>query len=83
MNQTAINYATALYELSIPGEAVDETDALFAQAPQLRQVLSSPVTSLKEKHAAIVRIFPPAMQNFLKELCDNQDADRIGEILEA
>ncbi len=23
MNQTAINYATALYELSIPGEAVD------------------------------------------------------------
>ena len=48
MNQTAINYATALYELSIPGEAVDETDALFAQAPQLRQVLSSPVTSLKE-----------------------------------
>ena len=62
---------------------MDETDALFAQAPQLRQVLSSPVTSLKEKHAAIVRIFPPAMQNFLKELCDNQDADRIGEILEA
>lgn len=83
MNQTAINYATALYELSIPSEAVDETDALFAQAPQLRQVLSSPVTSLKEKHAAIVRIFPPATQNFLKELCDNQDADRIGEILEA
>ena len=72
MNQTAINYATALYELSIPGEAVDETAGLFAQAPQLQQVLSSPVTSLKEKHAAIVRIFPPAMQNFLKELCDNQ-----------
>ena len=23
------------------------------------------------------------MQNFLKELCDNQDVDRIGEILEA
>ena len=83
MNQTAINYATALYELSIPGEAVDETAGLFAQAPQLQQVLSSPVTSLKEKHAAIVRIFPPVMQNFLKELCDNQDVDRIGEILEA
>lgn len=33
MNQTAINYATALYELSIPGEAVDETAGLFAQAP--------------------------------------------------
>ena len=30
MNQTAINYATALYELSIPGEAVDETDALLS-----------------------------------------------------
>ena len=82
MNQTAINYATALYELSIPGEAVDETDALFAQAPQLRQVLSSPVTSLKEKHAAIVRIFPPAMQNFLKELCDNQDTGCLDQIFE-
>ena len=46
-------------------------------------MLLSLIHILKEKHAAIVRIFPPAMQNFLKELCDNQDADRIGEILEA
>lgn len=83
MNQTAINYATALYELSVPAEAVEETARLFSQTPQLKQVLTSPVTSLKEKHAAIARIFPPEIRNFLKELCDNRDADRINEILEA
>ncbi len=83
MNQTAINYATALYELSISNEAVEETARLFFQTPQLKQVLTSPVTSLKEKRTAIARIFPPAMQNFLKELCDNRDADQIDQILEA
>lgn len=83
MNQTAINYAAALYGLSIPEEAIRESAELLAQVPQLAQVLKSPVTSLAEKHAVISRTFPKAMQNFLKELCDNQDTGCLDQVFEA
>lgn len=82
MNQTAINYAAALYELSIPEDAIRESAELLAQVPQLAQVLKSPVTSLAEKRAVISRTFPQAMQNFLKELCDNQDTGCLDQIFE-
>ena len=82
MNQTAINYATALYELSIPEDAIRESAELLAQVPQLAQVLKSPVTSLAEKRAVISRTFPQAMQSFLKELCDNQDTGCLDQIFE-
>lgn len=82
MNQTAINYAAALYELSIPEDAIRESAELLAQVPQLAQVLKSPVTSLAEKRAVINRTFPQAMQSFLKELCDNQDTGCLDQIFE-
>lgn len=82
MNQTAINYAAALYELSIPEDAIRESAELLAQVPQLAQVLKSPVTSLAEKRAVISRTFPQAMQSFLKELCDNQDTGCLDQIFE-
>ncbi len=82
MNQTAINYTAALYELSIPEDAIRESAELLAQFPQLAQVLKSPVTSLAEKRAVISRTFPQAMQNFLKELCDNQDTGCLDQLFE-
>ena len=82
MNQTAINYTAALYELSIPEDAIRESAELLAQFPQLAQVLKSPVTSLAEKRAVISRTFPQAMQNFLKELCDNQDTGCLDQLFQ-
>lgn len=83
MTQISVNYAKVLYELSIPREVIQETAQLFESVKQLKAVLSSPVTSLKEKHHVIDLIFPIEIRSFLKEICDNQDVERIDEIFSA
>ena len=49
MTETSINYAKALYELSVPEEAVLETEKIFRGTPQLKGALENPLVSLKEK----------------------------------
>ena len=49
MTETSINYAKALYELSVPEEAVLETEKIFRSTPQLKGALENPLVSLKEK----------------------------------
>ena len=49
MTETSINYAKALYELSVPEEAVLETEKIFRSTPQLKGTLENPLVSLKEK----------------------------------
>ena len=66
MTETSINYAKALYELSVPEEAVLETEKIFEGTPQLKGVLENPLVSLKEKEHVIDRVFPQEMKNFLK-----------------
>ncbi len=83
MSQVSINYAVVLYRLSIPQAAVDETSRLLGGTVELKQVLSSPVTSLAEKLRIIDRIFPAPMRAFLKEVCRNGCMDSIEEILKA
>ena len=55
MTETSINYAKALYELSVPEEAVLETEKIFEGTPQLKGVLENPLVSLKEKEHVIDR----------------------------
>lgn len=83
MNQVSINYAVVLYQLSVPEDTIQATADLFDQSGQLKQILSSPVTPLREKHRVIDRIFPAPVRAFLKELCDNRDMGFIGEIFQA
>lgn len=83
MTQISVNYAKVLYELSIPRDIIKETAELFQTVGQLKAVLSSPVTSLKEKHHVIDLIFPSEIHNFLKEICDNQDVEQVDEIFQA
>ena len=66
MTETSINYAKALYELSVPEEAVLETEKIFRSTPQLKGALENPLVSLKEKEHVIDRVFPQEMKNFLK-----------------
>ena len=66
MTETSINYAKALYELSVPEEAVLETEKIFRGTPQLKGALENPLVSLKEKEHVIDRVFPQEMKNFLK-----------------
>ena len=83
MTETSINYAKALYELSVPEEAVSETEKIFQGTPQLSGVLGNPLVSLKEKEHVIDRIFPQEMRNFLKITCKYQKINSIEEILKA
>ena len=83
MTETSINYAKALYGLSVPGEAICETGKIFKNTPEIGKMLENPLVSLKEKEQVIERVFPQEMKSFLKVTCKYQKIDRIGEILEA
>ena len=58
MTETSINYAKALYGLSVPGEAICETGRIFKNTPEIGKMLENPLVSLKEKEQVIERIFP-------------------------
>lgn len=83
MTETSINYAKALYELSVPEEAIGETKQIIESAPEVKAALGNPLVSLKEKEQVIDRIFPDEMRNFLKVTCKYKKTDCIEEILEA
>ena len=67
MTETSINYAKALYGLSVPGEAICETGRIFKNTPEIGKMLENPLVSLKEKEQVIERVFPQEMKSFLKE----------------
>ena len=83
MIQLAINYGIALYELNIPEKELQEQRALLEESKELRASLSSPIVSLKEKHAVIERIFTGKFKNFLKKLCDYNSMAYLEEIMRA
>lgn len=83
MTQTAINYAKALYELSISPEAMEEMEAVVTEVPKVLEVLESPILSGKEKHRLIEKLFPQETQAFLKLLCDQGRADQFYNICNA
>ena len=69
MTETSINYAKALYGLSVPGEAICETGRIFKNTPEIGKMLENPLVSLKEKEQVIERVFPQEMKSFLKVTC--------------
>ena len=83
MTQLAINYGTALYELHIPEEELMAQRALLMESKELTKNLTSPIVSMKEKHAVIDRIFTGKFKNFLKKLCDYNSMGYLEEILQA
>ncbi|MDC7287864.1 ATP synthase F1 subunit delta [Blautia schinkii] len=83
MTETCINYAKALYGLSVPEDQVKETEEIFRAVPQAGSLLDNPLVSLKEKEQVIRRIFPAQMQNFLKTACKYHRIGCIGDILTA
>ena len=55
---TETNYAKVLYELNIAPEVTASANAILKAAPEVSEVLSSPVVSLKVKENVIDKIFP-------------------------
>lgn len=83
MTETSINYAKALYGLSVPKEQVEETEEIFKKVPEVGRFLDNPLVSLKEKEQVIGRIFPRQMQNFLKTACKYHKISGILDIIDA
>lgn len=79
----ARGYARVLYELKVPAEDIEETRNLFAQTPELLEVLTNPTIFIAKKEKVIDRIFPSSIRNFLKVVCRYEKMNRIGEIFEA
>lgn len=62
--------AKALFEQNVSYETVKAAEDIFAQDPQLSQVLSSPQFDVSEKAAVIDRIFPKEICAFLKVMAE-------------
>ena len=62
---------------------MEETKKILGLTEDLPRVLSCPVVSKKEKHGLIEKFFPEEIQNFLKELCDNEHMDVIDDVFVA
>ena len=75
MTETSINYAKALYGLSVPGEAICETGRIFKNTPEIGKMLENPLVSLKEKEQVIERVFPQEMKSFLKVTCPAEEQE--------
>ncbi len=80
MTQAAVSYAAVLLSLSPSEEAVSEAQERFALCPALGDSLSNPTISKAEKFAVIEKLFPKALQSFLKLVCQNGQIDSIQEI---
>ena len=78
MTETSINYAKALYGLSVPGEAICETGRIFKNTPEIGKMLENPLVSLKEKEQVIERVFPQEMKSFLLEAYDAYSREQKG-----
>lgn len=82
MTQTAINYAKALFELGIPEPDMHEARSIIEDNAELYDVLCNPSVNKDAKHRIIEKIFPSTVRNFLKLLCDNQNAHQVIDIID-
>ena len=80
MTQTSINYGIVLYELSVPGEAVEASRRILEEVKELSKVLESPVVPFEEKEE-----FDSVceMKNFLCVVCKYAHAALLPEIFQA
>lgn len=78
-----IGYAKVLYELHISREAIQKSEDIFAEIPQLRDVFVNPTIREEEKFKVIDQVFPEEIRNFLKVACRHRRMDLIGDIFKA
>ena len=78
-----IRYAKVLYELNMNREAIQKAEEIFAEVPQLKDVLINPTIREEKKFKVIDRVFPEEIRNFLKVACRHHRMDLIGDIFKA
>lgn len=83
MTQTTAEYAKVLYELNISGEAIQKTEDIFTEVPQLKDVFVNPTIREEEKFKVIDQVFPEEIRDFLKVACRHRRMDLIQDIFRA
>lgn len=83
MIQVVKTYADMIRKLEIPQEALDQAKDIFEVVPGMIADLSDPAKELEGKHNVIDRVFPSAVRDFLKLLCDNDAVQFFPQICEA
>lgn len=78
-----IRYAKVLYELNMNREAIQKAEEIFAEVPQLKDVLINPTIREENKFKVIDRVFPEEIRNFLKVACRHHRMELIGDIFKA
>ena len=80
MSKTALEYATQGVALGITRSTLMDTQSIFRDVPALAEQLSDPTVSLEKKHTVIDKVFPQAVRELLKLLCDNGDVNLFDSI---
>lgn len=80
MSKTALEYATQGAALGITRSTLMDTQSIFRDVPALAEQLSDPTVSLEKKHTVIDKVFPQAVRELLKLLCDNGDVNLFDSI---
>ncbi len=80
MSKTALEYATQGVALGITRSTLMDTQSIFHDVPALAEQLSDPTVTLEKKHSVIDKVFPQAVRELLKLLCDNGDVNLFDSI---
>ena len=83
MTQTVMDYAKEMKRLSVSLDDVKKTVELLEALPQIITDFENPTVELEKKHHMIDMVFPVAIRDFLKLLCDHHDFSLISQIAEA
>ena len=69
MLQKVSDYAQQLYKMHVPNSEIEETSRIFEVLPETASQLSDPTVPLENRLAIIDSIFPTAVRDILKVLC--------------
>ena len=81
MSNSSVHYANTLHELNIETGTIDRATDIFKAVPQILEEFTNPTVALEKKHEIIDKVFPTQIRDFLKLLCDNNDAKLWKEIV--
>lgn len=81
MNQTAVNYAKALFLCNPAAEDILHLQTLLERSEVISQFLCCPAVSFDRKKALITALFPKTLQGFLIVVCYHERAHLLGEML--
>ena len=80
MNQRIEKYVQELHEFGVSHEAVEQSERIFEAVPEIKDELCNPTVDISRKHTIADTVFPSEVRDFLKLICDDDDADLITSV---